>query len=163
MFQSVLINNGAALPRSANRVDTELIGMARPVRSCSEHTTSPSAWSPTAELVLDRSHRVLRYSPRVFRLHRNGWGNNQRGRLSGSEPIVLTMPGLLHGLIVGPVIAPGRVPNPASSASEAVDVRASACKVTTNCSQLATGGTLGTVLSRDCPWNQHHGRCSNGK
>ena len=98
-----------ALPRPSNRVDSELIGMARPVRSSLELPATAAASRTLTELMVNRGHRVLRNAPRVVLLHGDCWRNDQSCWLACAEIVIISMPRLLHGLIPRPVISPGRM------------------------------------------------------
>jgi len=104
--------NAARLPRSAHWIHADLIGVRWPVRSRSEHAATRSVRRIATELMVDRCHRVLRYAPRVVRLHRHRRWYHQCSRLPGLHPVVATVPWALRGLIACPVIAPSRMPHP---------------------------------------------------
>ncbi len=91
------------LPRSANGIDAELVGVTGPAWSGIEGTAR--RWNGrSTELMIDGSHGVLWHTPRIILLGNTCRWNNQGCWLSVGQVIVLAMPGLSGGRLLCPSV-----------------------------------------------------------
>lgn len=97
--------------------------MGWPDGGSTEHAAARTVGRVAPELVIDRGHRILGDSPGVVRLHGDRRWNDERCRLAGSMPVVISVPRALVGLRASPVITPGGVPDPTCVGTESVGVR----------------------------------------
>lgn len=96
-----------ALPRPADVVDTELIGMAGPVR---RRLKSPASRRTrlrrvASELVIDRVVQILTHAPRVRLTHVGGRRHDQGRRLTIALVVIIAVPGSCLGKIPIPDVS----------------------------------------------------------
>ncbi len=93
-----------ALPRSANVVDPELIGVAGPRRCRPKGATRRHAGRgrAAAKLMVQRPHQVLAHAPRQRLAHVGSRRYDQRQRLAILLMVVRPVPRSIHGKVVSP-------------------------------------------------------------
>jgi hypothetical protein len=107
----IAVSGAERLPRTANVIDSELIGVTGPARCPEEPATLRRAYIPIRAAVLwpDRTHLGLSHAPTPFGLRGRRRWNDERNRIAGSRVVVIAMPGLRPRVAgVPPILDAGR-------------------------------------------------------